>query len=141
MKPLKLIRTGELVADGRNWSSAAAWSAALSDGVMLVAGGHGGVRGECVGGGVERVEASVLRSGPRCARRTVRFQMAAAAFFFRLAFRFLLIFPMILEYPWIRKKVLSNRKGFFCSLFGSGSDRTKTQVFSLDFPLVSFFSV
>ena len=31
MKPLKLFRTGELVADGWKWSSAAAWSAALSD--------------------------------------------------------------------------------------------------------------
>jgi len=28
MKPLKRFRTGELVADGVKWSSAAAWSAA-----------------------------------------------------------------------------------------------------------------
>jgi len=113
VKPLKLFKTGELVADGRKLSSAAAWSAAFSNDVLLVVGGRGGVQRECVGGGVEGVEASVLMSGPRCARRTVRLQMAAAAFFFFLAFRVLLTFPMILGYPWIRKNVLSKRNRFF----------------------------
>ena len=100
------------------------------------------VAGGFRGGGVEEDEASVLVSVPRCARRTVRFQMAAAAFFFvRLAFRVLLIFPMTLEYPWIRKNVLSNMKGFLRCLFGSGSDRTKTQIFGFVFPLIKFISL
>ena len=144
MNPLKLLKTGELVADGWNESSAAAWSVALQGVEERGVGGRGGVRlafsfqlakrasgvsstavgttsscwwvvaGGFRGGGVEEDEASVLMSAPRCARRTVRFQMTAAAFFFvRLAFRVLLIFPMTLEYPWIRKNVLSNKKDIF----------------------------
>ena len=112
VKPLKLFRTGELVADGRKWSSAAAWSAALSDDELLVVVGRGGVRGECLGGVVEGAEASELRSGTRCARRIVLFQMAAAAFFFFLVFKVLLTLPMILENPWIMKNVLSTRDRF-----------------------------
>jgi len=70
------------------------------------------VRGDSLGGVVVEAEVLVLESGTRCARRIVLFQMAAATFFFFLVFKDLLILPMILEYPWIMKNVLSTGDRF-----------------------------